>query len=188
MKLTIITPCSRPGNLPRMKPGIDAGRVLIDIDWRVVFDTTVCSCYPVTDGAIISGISVDGSHFGNGQRNAGIDATREGWIYFLDDDNAIHPKFFQGIAGAILTHPDKRAFAFQQSLFERGNRDVSPADMRANHIDMAQVLIHRDLIGSIRFELDPYNADGRFIEAVYQSDPGAWGFIHQTLCYYNALR
>ena len=187
MKLTIITPCSRPENLPRMKPGIDAGRVLVDIDWRIVFDTSACMPAYI-EGAIISGANVNGSHFGNGQRNAGIDATREGWIYFLDDDNAIHPKFFQGIAGAILTHPDKRAFAFQQSLFERGNRDVSPADMRANHIDMAQVLIHRDLIGSIRFELDPYNADGRFIEAVYQSDPGAWGFIHQTLCYYNALR
>lgn len=187
MKLTIITPCTRPENLPRMKPGIDTGRVLYEIDWRIVFDTS--ACHPVViDGAIISGVNVDGSHFGNGQRNAGIDATRDGWVYFLDDDNAIHPKFFHGITGALLTHSDKRAFAFQQGLFERGNRDVSPAETRANHIDMAQVLIRRDLIGDIRFELDPYNADGRFIEAVYQSNPSEWAFIHQTLCYYNALR
>lgn len=187
MKLTIITPCSRPENLPRMKPGIDTGRVLYEIDWRIVFDTSVCQ--PVfIDGAIISGASVDGSHFGNGQRNSGIDATSDGWVYFLDDDNAIHPNFFSGIAGAMLTHPDKRAFAFQQSLFERGVRDVSPAETRVNYIDMAQVLIRRDLIGDIRFEVEPYNADGRFIEAVYQSNPSEWAFIHQILCYYNALR
>ena len=187
MKLTIITPCTRPENLPRMKPGIDAVRDLFDIYWRIVFDTSVCYPLPIY-GAIIYGANVDGSHFGNGQRNAGINMTGDGWVYFLDDDNSMHPSFFGELYATIKKHDMLRAFAFRQSMFESGNRDVSPANMRGNHIDMAQVIIHRDLIGDIRFELDPYNADGRFIEAVYQSNPGAWGFIHKTLCYYNALR
>lgn len=187
MKLTIITPCSRPENLARMKPSVDIGRKLFDIDWRIVFDTSVCQ--PVfVDGAIVSGANVENSRFGNGQRNAAIEATDSGWVCFLDDDNAIHPAFFHGIHAAILMHPEKRAFAFKQQLFERGMRDVCPADMRVNHIDMAQVCMLRGLIGAIRFELEPYNADGRFIEAVYNSATQAWGFIHQTLCYYNALR
>lgn len=183
MKLTIITPCTRPENLPLMKPGIDAGRDLFDIDWRIVFDTSVCE--PVyIDGAMVVDVTVAGSRFGNGQRNAGLSMTGDGWVYFLDDDNLIHPDFFGELYAAINKFDMFRAFAFQQDA----TTFVRPVDIRVNHVDMAQVCIRRDLIDDMRFALHPYNADGRFIESIYRANPKDWCIINKPLCFYNALR
>ena len=183
MKLTIITPCTRPENLRLMKPGIDAGRDLFDIDWRIVFDTSVCD--PVyIDGAIMTGVNIAGSRFGNGQRNAALSMIDDGWVYFLDDDNSMHPDFFGELYAAIKKFDAFRAFAFQQDA----STFIRQVDIRVNRIDMAQVCIHRDLIDDLRFALHPYNADGVFIESLYRSNPKDWCIINKPLCYYNKLR
>jgi hypothetical protein len=60
--------------------------------------------------------------------------------------------------------------------------------MRVQKIDMGQVAIRREVIGDTRFELGIYEADGIFIETVYNRDPARWEFLHKPLTYYNALR
>jgi len=186
VKLTIVTPCSRPDNLPRMLPGIEAGGLSFDLDWRIVFDLSVCQPVDVP-GAKLDAVSVEGSRFGNAQRNLALDAIGDGWVYFLDDDNAIHPDFYRLLLAAMKAQPAKLAFAFDQEL-SIGHRHASPESMLVNCIDMAQVCIRRDLIGALRFQLHPYNADGRFIEALHTHAPRAWGFIPATMAYYNHLR
>ena len=185
-RLTIITPCSRPDNLPYARASIEAGWPWFDIDWRVVFDTSTCT--PVfVDGAIIAGLSVAGSRFGNAQRNYALDRTDGGWVYFLDDDNLMHPGFFAKLHEVIKNNPDLQAFAFAQDLGVAA-RKVAPEFMHMGMIDMGQVCIQRDLIGDIRFQLHPYEADGYFIEDVYRAKPGAWGFVNEVVTFYNGLR
>jgi len=53
---------------------------------------------------------------------------------------------------------------------------------------MGQVAIKREVIGDIRFTLNIYEADGIFIQSVYENNPGVWSFIDKPLSYYNKLR
>lgn len=188
MKLTIVTPCSRPHNLPSMLPGIEAAaHCLGEVDWRIVFDPSVCQ--PVDmPGAKMEVVDVPGSRFGNGQRNAALDKINDGWIYFLDDDNLMHPDFCAGLIRAMRDEPSKLAFAFHQQVEPHNVRRAYPDEMRVNHIDIGQICIKRDLIGACRFQPHPYNADGQFIEVLYNTAPHAWGFIDRVMANYNALR
>ena len=165
-RLTIITPCSRPQNLPAMAESIKPGRSMFDVIWMIVFDNRECL----------------ESKVGNYQRNCALDAVSDGWIYFLDDDTVLHPDFFSELAKV-----KSKAVAFEQDL-ETWVRKVAPSEMRVCHIDMGQVIIRREIIGDIRFALSVYEADGIFIESVYKNNPNAWSFIDKPLCYYNKLR
>ena len=165
-RLTIITPCSRPQNLPAMAESIKPGRSMFDVIWMVVFDNGECK----------------ESVVGNYQRNCALDAITDGWVYFLDDDTIIHPDFFSELAKANTS-----AVAFEQDL-GTWVRKVVPSEMRVCHIDMGQVTIRREIIGDIRFALSVYEADGIFVESIYKNNPNAWSFIDKPLCYYNKLR
>ena len=94
-KLTIITACIHPENLPYLAVTIAPGRDLFDLTWRVVFDGA--RCQPVDfPGAIVTVASHPRSIVGNHQKNDALDHTQDGWVYFLDDDNLVHPDFFRG--------------------------------------------------------------------------------------------
>lgn len=185
-KLHIVTPCSRPENLAKMCDSIDALRPLFDVAWWVIFDLAACDPVDVDD-AITDAVYVPSSQWGAGQRNHALDRIEDGWVYFLDDDNLIHPNFFE-LKQLIADNPEKRAFAFAQKHVDGWVREVAPETMKVNHIDMAQVLIRRDLIGDERFPLPFYNADGRFIQAIYDRSPDEWLLVNKVMCYYNALR
>lgn len=165
-RLTLITPCSRPQNLPAMAESIKPGRSLFDVIWLIVFDNKEC-----TESVV-----------GNFQRNCALDAVSDGWIYFLDDDTVLHPDFFSELAKV-----KSKAVAFEQDL-GTWVRKVAPSEMRCCHVDMGQVAIKREVIGDIRFTLNIYEADGIFIQSVYENNPGVWSFINEPLCYYNKLR
>ena len=172
--LTIITACSRSENLPALAESIGPGKAYFNLAWL---------------------ISVDGGEYpesrvGNAQKNQALEHIgneAESWVYFLDDDNLIHPKFFPAIAQAIHDGPGRRGFIFSQdcNLFIRR---ASPETVRVDRIDLAQFVLRRDLIGSWRFDLPTYNSDGMLIEGLYQKHAGEFTFIDQVLCYYNRLR
>lgn len=188
MKLNIVTACSRPENLYTMLPDIEECASLIDnVEWHIVFDLSCCE--PVyVPGAKTYGISLPESRYGMGQRNLALDKIDDGWVYFLDDDNLINPELCTRIMSALREDRSKRAFAFHQSLAGNNVRYANPKNMRVGYVDMAQVCIMRDFIGDARFELPKYEADGIFIERLYNHNPSAWGFIDKVLCFYNALR
>jgi len=122
------------------------------------------------------------SRVGNYQRNCALEAVTDGWVYFLDDDTLIHPELFDELA-KVKTG----AVAFGQ-LLKDSVRSASPATMKVCQIDMGQAAIRREVIGDTRFALGIYEADGIFIETVYNSDPDKWSFIDKPLSYYNKLR
>ena len=168
--LNVITACSRPENLPLLEESLEPGKASFELRWLVIHDT----------GEVESRV-------GNAQKNEALEMIDSGWVYFLDDDNLIHPKFFPAIAQAIHDGPGRRGFIFSQdcNLFIRR---ASPETVRVDRIDLAQFVLRRDLIGSWRFDLPTYNSDGMLIEGLYQKHAGEFTFIDQVLCYYNRLR
>ncbi len=168
-KLTVITPCTRLENLPAMAESIRPGRRLFELYWLVIFDMGE---YPE-------------SRCGNDQRNSGLELVNEGWIYFLDDDNIIHPTFFDRLAQAIRQNPEAAGFLFRQDLGDNMMRKIIP---QVNLIDMAQMVIQRELIGEEHFEPPPYNADGLFIENLYREHAERFILLDEVMSYYNRLR
>lgn len=204
--IVIITPCSRPENLPRISESID----LKTCRWFIVFDAETvpetCLLYPNTVYlAIKGGIS------GNMQRNRALDEIPSpAWVYILDDDNILHPAFIKSITRLIKSHQKRRAFVFSQDVIHQhrirhitpnrisvGNIKLLYITLRQGHItpnrismgniDQAQYIIHTDLIGTYRYE-QTYTADGTFVENIYKIYPKKFLITKQILAYYNYLR
>jgi len=193
----IITRCSRTKNLLSVKDSIF--NQSLNVMWYVYFDTLHLKDI---DADLLTELqdpnikitfkkSIPGD-YGHQFINDAIDLIQDGWIYVLDDDNILHEDFIQTLTSKIIESPDKRAFIFDQKV---GGKDFSgvdirvanPENMRVGHIDMAQFLLRRDLIGEMRLKSGDYKADGYFIEDVYKSNPEDFFFINQVLCYYNYL-
>ncbi len=91
----IITPCSRPGNLSTIKQTIPE-----DCSWTVVVDEKATGDFPT--GITYLRPNVSGS-WGHPLRNVGMEfilalkAKRSDYIYFLDDDNIIHPDWYEAV-------------------------------------------------------------------------------------------
>ena len=192
--LNIITRCSRPQNLYKVKESIFNNQKF-DIKWYVIFDTSNLGqidsqiLSSISNSAIIKFIpSASGDH-GHQLINMCLDEIKEGFIYVLDDDNILHENFQERIS-YFIDNSDKRGFIFNQKV---GGKDFSGLDIRiaspentkVSHIDMAQFVLKRDLIENHRLEFGKYIADGIFIENLYNQKSSDFLFIDEILCYYN---
>jgi predicted O-methyltransferase YrrM len=182
-RLTIITPCSRPENLPAMRTSIEPGRALFEIDWIIVFDGGRID----VEGARTFSVIDPESKAGYAQRNYGIEKVIDGWVYFLDDDNIIHPDFFANLSRAIGLYPRARGAIVTQDL-GLGVRNAAPNRVNIGEIDLAQYVLRRDLIGSLRFRMNDYSADGAMIMGLFWGQPHEFIIDRQPLSYYNRLR
>jgi len=193
----IITRCSRTKNLLSVKDSIF--NQSLNVMWYVYFDTLHLKDI---DAELLTELqdpnikitfkkSIPGD-YGHQFINDAIDLIQDGWIYVLDDDNILHEDFIQTLTSKIIESPDKRGFIFDQKV---GGKDftkldirvANPQNVRVGHIDRAQFLLRRDLIGEMRLKSGDYKADGYFIEDVYKYNPEDFLFINQLLCYYNYL-
>ena len=116
MKITIITPCCRSENLPTLFESIDFNHVE---KWIIVYDTSRERSYTwqfVNNPQIIeTDCNVEGTA-GHPQRNYGLNYVTSGSVYFLDDDNIIHPDFWK----VIPTLDEYYMYSWQQ-IFNDGN-------------------------------------------------------------------
>lgn len=199
IKLNIITRCTRPDFLEKVKKSIFT-TILFDIKWWVVFDTRVIKDI---DADFLSNLQLLGGEaiFMRGENgdmahsllSKVIDKIQEGFIYFLDDDNILHENFYDTIHKKIIENPDKKGFIFSQKISGKDFtgldiREAKPENTRVQHIDMAQFLLKRDLIGNERFVSGDYKADGYFIEKIFKNNTEDFYFIDDVLCYYNYLK
>ena len=193
--LNIITRCSRPENLYKVKESIFNNQKFI-IKWYVIFDT---SCLSDIDSQILTSISnfailkfIPSAKDDHAHQliNMCIDEIKEGWIYVLDDDNILHENFQERLYYYLENNSDKGGFIFNQKV---GGKDFSGLDVRVastentkvGHIDMAQFVLRRDLVGDSRLEFGKYVADGIFIENIFNQNSQEFLFIDEILCYYN---
>jgi O-antigen biosynthesis protein len=196
--LNIITRVTRPENLEQIKESIfKSGH--FKFKWWVYFDTRKLEYIDtdllskLTDSDIYTFFkpSIEGD-YGHYFINDALDRIDSGWVYVLDDDNILHEDFAKEISCKIEEMP-KLGFLFHQDI---GGRDFTLLDKRivnslmvkVGHIDMAQFVLKRDLIGESRFIANEYKADGFFIEKIWENNSESIAIIDSVLCYYNFLK
>jgi len=211
-KLIVITPCSRLQNLALV---CDSLRFDYILKWIVVHDTTRAFVRPAIEllsNPKIVQISQSGGISGNPQRNRALDEISHSFVepgtfvYFLDDDNVIHPQLwnildhaqpgriysFDALSGEGMVPEEEFLKFWRQIPCTCPSTDqtvrLRGSSLTINSIDTAQVLIDFDLIGNIRWQVDRYDADGVFIEEVQRNHPYKHQYISEVACYYNFLR
>ena len=172
--ITIITPCKNQENLKHLKESINFEIVC---EWIIVYDAETKDFLfddpKISEYTHFNELSV----YGNAQRNYGISKIKNenSFIYFLDDDNLVHPGLFN-----LSLIPNKN-YSFNQENGHCGKH------IKLNEIDTAMVLLYYPLIKGISWVLDQYNADGLFIQECYKRSKHYWSYIPKELCYYNKL-
>lgn len=192
-KITIITPCSRPENLETMAKSInfDCRWVIsFDMDFDQFMNTISKDEMSFLKKHWITPLHVKGGVSGNAQRNLAIDSIRDGFIYCLDDDNLMHPEFYEATKEILANNPDAKCIFYSQDVQWRhiGVRAVNPSSVRVNGIDQAQFLISRELIGNERYQ-QKYEADGLFIQKIFkENDRSIFYFYNdKPVTYYNRI-
>jgi GT2 family glycosyltransferase len=197
-RLAIITPLTRPDNLPQMLASIEPLKQCFDaVGWYVCADAGVLHEYRLplrctADWVMAACVEVPGSVYGNGQRDWCVDRAREDgakWIYALDDDTIIHPDFGQAI-GKLLRDSSPKVIAFASVKPDGSIYFACPGhSVRNGQIDCGQVCYRADIVGRW-METNRYESDYDVINAAYATCHRGHGLYQdqRSLAYYNYLR
>jgi len=181
-KITIITPCSRPQNLKDIFASMNFDYVE---KWIIVYDTTNDRAYtkqfPGHDCVMEEECYEDGVT-GNAQRNYGLSLVKEGFVYFLDDDNIVHPDLWN----ILPTLSEEYFYTWDQDRYEERFEGHA---VELGKIDTAMFLVPKKICKNLKWlTFDRWFADGFFIKAIYDHNPTKHIYIPKCLCYYNKLR
>lgn len=202
MKINVITRCTRTSNILKIKPTVfeTSKTRKVEIHWHVMFDTGVLKDI---DADILSELDQANTtiHFIKSKKGGMMypevtDLVRhigEGWFYLLDDDNIMHPDFYQRVEdfASLPVNSEKTMYIVGQQVdgkdFTRLDyREATPETTGLRKTDIAQVLFNGSLFKEYGFN-GGYVADGEFIEQVYTDKPEDFVWINETLSYYNFL-
>jgi hypothetical protein len=180
-KLTIITPSYRINNLLKIKKSINFEYIE---EWIIVYDGSKIFDNPKLfknqENNKIKEYVYNGEGIsGNPQRNYALTkiTNPNTLLYYLDDDNIIHPNFYR-----LLTIIDNtKIYTFNQYNRLKGN------DICIGSIDTAMVIIPYNLCKNIKWILDIYAADGYYITNCYDENKNIHIYIDNDLCYYNQI-
>jgi len=155
--------------------------------WIIIYDTTRGRTYDkiyAHDPKIMEVECADAGCSGNAQRNYGLKLAADGFIYFLDDDNIIHPEFWN------LTDQFNPAYfyTFNQQRIKSGQILLGNTIARCR-IDTAMFVVHKQHICDIVWRVNEYTADGYFICDVdaLPANKGKHRFLNVVASYYNFL-
>jgi glycosyltransferase involved in cell wall biosynthesis len=186
-KITIITPSIRPENLLKIKESINLDYV---DEWIIVYDGKKIKENPhmfLSEKIKEYVYSGDGCS-GNPQRNFALDHVQnpDTYIYFLDDDNLVHPDLYT----IINTLEDNKIYTFNQDrpedIFPFTN-NLKGNKIKLQTIDSAMFLVDFKLCKNVRWNTYKYFSDGIYITEIYSQHKNKWVYIDQTLSYYNKL-
>lgn len=189
--INIITRCTRVNNLYKIKEDI-IKETLSNIIWHVIIDTNIIKNIPISIITLLqedfikvyykAGSKIDMAHQ---SINDVIDQITEGYIYILDDDNKLHPKLI-----STIEQYNSKGFLFNQYIgfkdfTNKEYRIILQDNIKVRHVDMAQFIMDKTLIGSYRIPQDQYIGDGLWIEEIYKNHADDFTIIPEVLCYYN---
>jgi len=196
----LITAVSRPGNLTRIHRSIEVSlaKSSLKAQWILVTDKPD-TLRPEIEAEIRLGkvevvkvVYPGGEHppYGIPQKNLGMSMILDGYYHCFDDDNLVHPNFFEGVEAAMAASPEKRAFVFGQHRWDNiGPLIAAPNRMEYGKIDNTMFVVHSSLIGSRRYDLDRSGReDFCFFRKLYDLYPSEFVFIPETLAYYNYIQ
>ncbi len=182
LKITIITPCTRVGNLKKIFESINFKFVE---EWIIVYDFNVLNPSKLENNFNHDKIAEyyagnEQSVSGNYQRNYALSkiSNTDTYLYFLDDDNVVHPGLYDVplISGNL--------YSFDQL---RNGKTFEGNTLKPQKIDSAMVLIYFPMVKGITWNLGDYHADGIYIRDCYRKCINRWIYINKILCYYNKL-
>ena len=180
-KLTIITPSCRPENLLEIKTSINFNYVN---EWIIVYDGSKILSNPnlfenQENNKIKEYVYEDEGISGNPQRNYALNkiADENTLLYFLDDDNIIHPNIYR----LLNVIDNNKIYTFNQYNRIKGN------NINVNYIDTAMFIIPYNLCKNKRWIIDKYQADGYYIKECYDENINKHVYVDNDLCYYNRL-
>lgn len=203
MKISIITRATRLQNLKTVKESvfnnIPKG---CEINWHVIFDTTNLKDI---DAELLFDLKDDSTtffHFEKGdavgmlypQCSAIISKMRNGWVYFLDDDNIIHEGFYEYVLKTSLKNPEKKVHVVSQNVDKKDFtglefRIAAPEFMKVQGVDLAQYIVSTEVYNEYEYTYLPdYRADGILISSVHAEHPEWFTFTESILSHYNYLQ
>ena len=178
-KITIITPSYRVNNLMNLKKSIDFNYVE---EWIIVYDGSKIKESPnlfLGEERIKEYVYEGPGRSGNPQRNYALTkvANPTTMLYFLDDDNIIHPNLYQ------LLHivDNTKFYTFNQAERLRGNI------VQIGKIDTAMSLIPFRSCNDVTWIPNLYEADGYYIKACCAKCKDHHIFVDNDLCFYNKI-
>lgn len=180
--ITIITPCCRQENISKLFDSISFDKIH---KWIIVYDTSKDRNYKkmYEDHQQILEVECnDVGVVGHPQRNFGMQLVEDGFIYFLDDDNIIHPNFWS----IIEVLKDDKFYTFDQ-LRDNQNKILYGNNIQVGHIDTAMFIFHKNHSKDIYWENNKYAADGYFISDILNKNSNSHVYINNICCYYNRL-
>lgn len=186
-EIFIITPSARPQNLHRIAESINLPKA--SFTWIVVIDATK----PVNPALLPPKAEIHYHHnpasiAGHAQRNYAIDVVMRAkkthslkpYLYFLDDDTLLHPDFYKSVADV-----ESDFIHFNQQNPD-GTKRIG-GTVKVNHIDTGSALVSLDIVKGTRWNITLYNADGIFLQEVFNSAKNPV-YINKTLSTYNLLQ
>jgi predicted O-methyltransferase YrrM len=184
-KLTLITPCSRPENVMKIHSSINFDYV---DKWYIVYDEKRIPVNPLffngENPQIVETMCAAPGISGNPQRNHALNILQNhltnSYVYFLDDDTAVHPSLYH----LLDVVDDNRIYTFNMML---EGKVVAGTNPTVNSIDTSQLLIDMSLLYNIRWIPHVYNADGYFAQLCVYLNPDKWVYVNNTISNYNAL-
>lgn len=186
-KLSVITACSRPQNLPVIEASMARLREYVDLEWIVVADTSRISVDQINVDCVKLGGHHEQSIAGAYQKQLGMERATGEWLYFLDDDTVMHKDFSEVLCHQLRQWPQGELFVFDQVNANDGTlRCVASEEcFGRNGIDQGQIVVRRDRIGNARFPLGEYAHDWDFVQQLL---PINKVFCRNRISTYNALR
>ena len=200
MKLSIITRCTRIDNLLEIEKSVYDDKFDHDIEWHILFDTSVLRDLPAK---LVEQLSVNPYtflHYIEGkdgdllypQSMEVVNKIKDRWIYYLDDDNIMHPNYYEEFKKKenINENQYKVIVGNQYVNFKDFTgleyRYAKAENCKYQHIDLAQITWHSSLFETYSFVGD-YAADGMLVETIHKEHPEYFIFLNIELCYYNYL-
>jgi hypothetical protein len=184
--LTIITPSYRQNLLPQIKESIRFEQIK---EWIIVYDPTkTYAKKTLFNHPQIRELHIPykqpWSRLGNSQRDFALELVESGWIYFLDDDNIVHPSFWEIASTAELPY----FYSFDMINLDHDSF-VKGGNVTRGKIDTAMFLVNKEHIGDIKWSIvgDDVGGDFFFIDKIQQHNPKAHKYIPTIAAYHNKL-
>jgi hypothetical protein len=195
MNLIIVTPFSRAiENIQAMYASVLMAAATIQTEWMIIYQHEVEQELMEWKRAIknqkgLQLTTVRGntatSYYGHSYRNqavANIEERENAWVYFLDDDNILHPEFTKLIN---VVRPDDEVVFFTQ-VWKSGEIRLEPDHLGVGGVDTAMMLVRSDIIKKHLWNEEEYTADGLMAETLASNHNSRR--IHEPYCFYNYLR
>jgi glycosyltransferase involved in cell wall biosynthesis len=201
MIINIITRSTRLQNLKTVKESVFSNIPKgMKVLWHVVFDT---ASLKDIDAELLSDLADKSTsyYFEKGDKvgmlypqcSKIISKFKDGWIYFVDDDNIVYDGFYEYVLEMSRIFPEKMVHVVSQNVDKRDftgldYRLASPQNVKIGGIDLAQYISHVDVYNKYGYKFKPdYCADGILISEVFKKMPESFTFTPTVYSHYNYL-